>query len=100
MANITPKSAQGYIELLKNKGNENFYRHIIAEGIKRTLHSNNVDVEVLELSKQFFALNRRIPTDDYFMIGKILRRAAHTLYRNFNRVDKKRQINSEFIQLV
>ena len=100
MSNLTTKAAQSYVQILKDKDIEGFFKHIIAAGIKRTLTTDNADVEVLELSEQFFLLNRRTPNEDYFTIGKILRKAAHTLYRNFGKTDVNRPKNSKFLQLV
>lgn len=100
MSNLTIKAAGSYVQILKEKQELGFYKHIIAAGIKRTITSDNADVEVLDLSEQFFILNRKSPNEDYFIIGKILRKAAHTLYRNFNKIDKNRPRNDKFLQLV
>lgn len=100
MTNLTTKAAQSYVQILHDKQELGFYKHIIAAGIKRTLTTENPDVEVLDLSEQFFSLNRRTPNEDYFTIGKILRRAAHTLYRNLNAINQNRPKNSKFLQLV
>ncbi len=100
MTNLTPKAANSYVQILHEKKELGFFKHIISAGIKRTITSDNADVEVLDLSEQFFSLNRRTPNEDYFTIGKILRKAAHTLNRNFNKIDVNRPKNPKFLQLV
>jgi len=100
MTNLTTKSAGSYVQILRDKNEPGFLKHIIAAGIKRTLTSDNADVEVLDLSEQFFSLNRRTPNEDYYTIGKILRKAAHILYRNFNKINKNRQKSDRFLHLV
>lgn len=89
-----------YITLLKRKGEEGLYRHIFGTGIMRSTKIENPEVEILDMSEAFFTLYRRSGKEDYFIIGKVLRKAAHALYRQFLRINKDKKINIRFLNIV
>ncbi len=89
-----------YLEILKNKGEDGLYRHIIGTGVMRSVRVPNPEVEILDMSDSFFSLFRSTGIDDYFIIGKILRRAAHKLYRQFLRINKEKPRSGRFLNVV
>lgn len=92
--------AQNYLQLLKNKGEVGLYRHVVGTGVMRSVKERNPEIEILNLSESFFSLFRSTGNDDYFKIGRILRRAANKLYRQFLRINKDKEVNLKFLNVV
>jgi len=92
--------ADRYVALLKNKGEDGLYRHIIGTGVMRSVKVANPEIELLDMAEAFFTKFRREGIDEYFVIGKILRRAAHKLYRQFLHINKEKQVNKRFLNVV
>lgn len=97
---LAEEAIEIYEKLLESKGEEGFYRSIIGAGMIRATKIPQPEMEILEMSEAFFALNRRTGEERYFTIGKILRRAAHKIYRELRRMDSTRQINNKFLRMV
>lgn len=89
-----------YTKLLKLKGEEGLYRYVVGSGIIRATEIKSPEIELLDLSDSFFCLYRSSGKDEHFIIGKVLRRAAHRLYRQFLKINKDKQINSKFLNMV
>ena len=89
-----------YASILKAKGEDGLYRHVIGTGIMRSIKVQHPDIEVLNMSEAFFTLFRRTGDETYFIIGKVLRRAAHALYRQFLRLNKDKPKNDRFLNIV
>jgi len=92
--------AQEYTTLLSKSGEEALYKRAVGAGIVRAAKIANIEVEVLDLAESFFSLYRRKGDEVYFKVGKVLRRAAHTLYRQFIKMDNKKRINKRFLNKV
>lgn len=84
---------QDYIAMLKRHGEEGLYRRTVGAGFLILTKIENPDLEVLDYSDAFFILYRRTGEDMYFSIGKVLRRAAHTIYRELLRQNKNKKPN-------
>ena len=97
---IAEDVAENFVKRLQTKGEEALYRYSIAQGIIRSAQQDNSEVEVLNLAEAFFLLYRRTGEDNYFVIGRILRRAAHTLYRHFMRNKIGKAPNKRFLSVV
>lgn len=97
--NISDESIKNYTEKLNKKGEEGFYRHLVAVGIKRSVDISHPEIEMSQLSDSFLLLFRRTGIELYDLFYKLFRRAAHTLYRQFNR-DKTSKINNKFLHAV
>lgn len=100
MAGLNTKIAENYTELLKSRGDDFLYRHCIAYGVKRSVDVINPEVEMLDLSESFLVMYRRTGDENYATIGRILRKAAHTLYRQFLKIYENKSRNARFIQAV
>jgi hypothetical protein len=97
--NITEKHITEYKKLLDKKGEEGFYRHAVATGIKLSIQTPTPHVDMIELSDAFLLLNRQTGEEIYSNFSRIFRRAAHTLYRQFNKEEDKK-INNKFLRAV
>jgi hypothetical protein len=100
MTALNIKTAEIYVNVLKQKGEVGLYRYIVAAGVKRLIIIENPEIEILDISEGFFALYRRTGEDTYFIIGKIIRKAAHTLYRQFLRMNTSKIPNRRFLQAI
>lgn len=86
-----------YVNLLKSRGINNTYKYLIESDMLFDFDSK-YPLEMLEVSQGFFSLYRTSGNNDYFELGKVLRRAAHTLYRR--NLIKNKIINNKFLNLV
>lgn len=98
--NLNENTAEGYLTLLKERGENGLYKYAIAAGIKRSVKVENPENEILDLSDSFFILFRRTGEEKYFFIGKILRRAAHVIYRQLLKINDKKSYNARLLQMV
>lgn len=98
--NITEKHITEYTNLLNKKGEDGFYRHAVATGIKSSVKNDHPEIEILSLSESFFLLNRQTGIQLYSTFGRIFRRAAHTLYRQFNKEKEDKIISKKFLRAV
>lgn len=87
---VTKRIREEYETLLKDVGEARFYSHVFVTGVQARRHFEYPENMMLDQSEAFFALFRTTGNRNYFTIGRILRRAAHRLYRD----GKKR--NSEY----
>lgn len=97
---LTAENIQIYEKLLSEKQEEGLYRSIIGAGIIRSSKIPCPEVEILNTADAFFSLFRRSGKEEYFIIGKTLRRAAHKLYRELRKMDDKRPDDNRFLRLV
>lgn len=86
--------------VLKRKGSEGLYRHLIGVGVLKSISGNNSDFEMLNKSNSFFSLFRRTGEEVYFELGKVFRRAAHTLYRQLLKINKDKRKSDKFLNVV
>lgn len=89
-----------YQDMLFVHGEIGLYRRAVGSGIMR--YASNIkkpEVELLDLSEAFFIANRRGEDQALFTIGKVLRRAAHTLYRKLLK-ENNGEINIRFLNVV
>jgi hypothetical protein len=86
--------------VLKRKGSEGLYRHLIGAGILKSISGNSSDFEMLNKSNFFFSLFRSTGEDAYFELGKVFRRAAHTLYRQLFKINKDKKKSDKFLNVV
>jgi len=92
---------QDYVSMLKKYGEEGLYRRSIGAGFLRLTKIESPDLEILDYSDAFFALYRRTGEEEYFSIGKVLRRAAHAIYRELMRQNKEKKPNFQrFLNVV
>jgi hypothetical protein len=96
---ITEKHISEYKILLDKKGEEGFYRHAVATGIKLSVTKKNPEIDMLELSDACLLLNRQTGEELYSIFSRIFRRAAHTLFRQFNKEEDKK-VSKKFLRAV
>lgn len=98
--NISEERIKNYIQQLTERGEDGFYRHLIAIGIKRSIHIKDPQVEILNTSEGFLLLFRKTGDKIYDKFYRLFRRAAHTLYRQFNKKEAKSKQSNRFLHAV
>ena len=97
---LSEREVKTYSEMLSGLGDNNFHSRLVGQGIMRfALKIEFPDLELLDLADSFFAASRVKDDEALFRIGRIMRRAAHTLYRHLAKV-RKTNNSSRFLQLV
>jgi hypothetical protein len=97
---VTKRIRDEYETLLKNVGESKFYHNVFVAGVlarKRFEYPENM---ILDQSEAFFSLFRSTGNSNYFTIGRLLRRAAHRLYRDGHRKNTEYQNNKRFLYIV
>ncbi len=89
-----------YEKLLEKEGGEKFYRHVLGAGLISRTETCHPEILMLDISEAFFSLYRQTGQDKHFLIGKLLRRAAHKLYAEFGKSVENYPKNERFIRLV
>lgn len=97
---VTKRIRQEYETLLKDVGEVRFFDHIFSTGILARRQFDHPENMMLDQSEAFFALFRATGNRNYFIIGRVLRRAAHKLYRDSLRKDPEKPSNNRFLRLV
>jgi hypothetical protein len=65
-----------------SRGEKGFYRYVLGSAfIGPREEGVHPGVKLLQRAETFFSLYRTSENENYFIIGKILRRAAHRLHR-------------------
>jgi hypothetical protein len=95
---LTEKQVKTYLDMLSQHGEDGLYRKAVGTGIIRFATIKEPDVELLEISDAFFAMFRRNGDEVLFTMGKVFRRAAHTLFRQIRKEDLNP--NKRFLQMV
>lgn len=97
---ISKELAEEYLELLQKIGEEGLYQRTLGVMNIPTDKMENPDIEVLDFSDAFISRYRSTGEEAYLTIGKILRKAAHKIYRNLLEKDKTKKINTRFLNLI
>jgi hypothetical protein len=80
---------EDYLKQLKNFGEEKFYQRCVGKALMNSAITNNPDVRLLLLADEFFKLFRRTGKEEFALISKVLRRSAHTVNRQLNKINGK-----------
>lgn len=97
---VTKRIREEYETLLKDVGEERFFKHILRTGVLARKHLEHPEEMMMDQSDAFFALFRTTGNRNYFTIGRVLRRAAHRVYRDSKNKNKERKINNRFLDIV
>jgi hypothetical protein len=97
---ITNRIRDEYEALFKNVGEGKFYGHVLGSGALARNHLEYPEIAMIDQSDGFFALYRATGNIIYFNIGRVLRRAAHKLYREGRKKNPNYPVNKRFITIV
>lgn len=78
---VNKRDKDFYSKILHKFGERGLYEKAFGAGMINSAAEKDADIIILNLSESFFRLHRRTGNDDYAVIGKALRRAAHRVMR-------------------
>ncbi len=78
---ISKKRREEYVKLLHSSGEERLFAAAVGIGMKESARYSNSEVQILDESDAMLYLYRRTGKEEYFIISKLLRKAAHVVYR-------------------
>jgi len=78
---ISKKRREEYIELLQSSGEDRMYKAVIGFGMKSSVNCSNPEDNILDESDAMLFLYRQTGREEYLTISKLLRKAAHVVYR-------------------
>ena len=98
---LSKHTHEDYVRRLKSSGEEGLYRFAVGQGVIAKTVSHCPDLDLLNQAESFFSLYRNNGDDRYFVIGRVLRKAAHRLHRAFMKKEQNYpSYNNRFITLV
>lgn len=97
---VTKRIRDEYETLLKDAGEAKFFSHVFREGVSARRHFDHPENMMLDQAEAFFALFRTTGNQNYFTIGRLLRRAAHKLYRDSKKKVPNYPVNKKFLDIV
>lgn len=90
-----------FIELLAKNGEDGLYEYLKNTSFDRFDSQPHLDIEFIDTSEEFFSLYRVTGDENYFIIGKILRRVGHAVYRFSLKQNPSKKINKKkFLNLI
>ncbi|MDP2683537.1 MAG: hypothetical protein Q8P20_00620 [bacterium] len=78
---ISDRVKEAHLKILKQVGAEGLYNQAVSACLFNSTQLTSPEIELLDLSEAFLALYRRTGGDDFLIICKALRRAAHKVHR-------------------
>ncbi len=97
---ITNRLRDEYEAILKQDGEDKVYRHALGTSAINIARYQFPEIVLLDQSEGFFSLFRQTGNDNYFIIGRALRKAAHKLYRQLRRTNSNYPENMRFLDLI
>jgi hypothetical protein len=97
---VPQKTQKEYEKLFLKIGEMRFFNYIYTNGLASKKYSEHPDNIILEQSECFFSLFRSTGNENFFIIGKVLRRVAHKLYRHYKKIYITYPVNVKFLQLI
>jgi hypothetical protein len=97
---VTKRIREEYEALLKDVGEAKFFSHVVVTGVLARTHFEYPENMMLDQAEAFFILYRTTGNRSYFTIGRLLRRAAHKIYRDSKRKNPDYPVNKRFLDSV
>jgi len=89
------------MELLAKNGEEGLFEFLKKNSFLRISDQPSLENEFIETSEDFFSLYRTTGEEKYFILGKILRRVGHAVYRQGFKINPNKKINKKkFLNLL
>ncbi len=100
MLKVTTRTCEEYESILRSRGEAGLYKYALGLGVINRVDYAFTEVMLLDKSDAFFSLARGTGNDNYFVIGRVLRKAAHRLYRYAHKDNEEHPVNGRFLNLV
>jgi hypothetical protein len=82
---ISQKVKNTHVNMLNKFGEQGLYERLVGAGMTQAAKIKHPEITVLNLSDSFYALYRSTGDQNYAIISKALRKAAHTIHRQLKR---------------
>ena len=82
---ISEKVKSTHVNLLNKFGEQGLYERSVGAGMTQAAKIKHPEITVLNLSDSFYALYRSTGEQDYAIISRALRKAAHTIHRQLKK---------------
>lgn len=92
---IGKKRREEYLQLLNSAGEERLFKGAIGIGMKQAASNHSPEIEILDESEALLKLFRQTGKEEYLILSKILRKAAHVVYRQLINQNPDKQINTK-----
>jgi hypothetical protein len=97
---ITNDQKRIYCGILNEFGADEIYRRTVGVSVLAIEKNDKIDLELLDRSDGFLNLFRQTADEDFFLISKALRRAAHKVYRQLIKKNKNKKIDNSFLNVI
>ena len=98
---ITQRIKDINLKILEESGEDGLYDKIVDAAIAVTsLGRSGQEIELLDFSESFMNLYRRTGENDYKLISKVFRRAAHKVHRELIKIKKQAAKDARLLTLV
>lgn len=77
---ISGRIKETHLQILRKAGEDGLCKYAVSACSFGLLKQPNLEIEVLDLSEAFLSLYRRSNVEEYLVISRALRRAAHIIY--------------------
>lgn len=89
------------MELLAKGGEEGLYNYLKKTAFAKIKEQPGLEIEFINTADDFFSLYRTTGEESYFILGKVLRRVGHAIYRHGFKLDLNKKINKKkFLNLI
>lgn len=90
-----------YFEEVLADGGEIKLLTTLIEGAENLIQKDmNLEIQMIEMSDRFLELYRRSQKEIHFVIAKVLRRAAHKIYRKTLSFHTNKKISNRFLNII
>jgi hypothetical protein len=97
---VTKKIRDEYETILRSVGESGLYSNVLCAGILHRKHIDAPELMMMDQSDSFFSLYRTTGNENYFVIGRVLRRVAHRLYRESMKLKPITPRSNRFLNIV
>jgi hypothetical protein len=96
---VVPRLQEEYETFLIRYGEDKLYEFLLKSGSLAKAHFEHPELMMIDQSLGFFSLFRKTGNQNYFTIGRVLRRVSHKIYRE-NKKAGLTPVNNKFLNLV
>ena len=86
--------------LYKKIGGDALLQKCVGDSIVNSVENQDIDVRLLDFSEKFNILFRQTQNQDFLEIGRVLRRAAHVVFRQVYKCKEGKTPDSRLLRLV
>ena len=86
---ISERVKTTHLQILHKLGQQGLYERAVGAGMLQSSKMPHPEIHMLDVSEAFFSLFRSTGNNEYATISRILRKAAHAVYRQLRKQNKE-----------